>query len=92
MVKCLICNKWVDCVSPYLNNILCFKCLDSMCRYCYLYTSRYVALCPIHKIQFYDKIFDCHYCNKGYRWYLTYDLLHHCQIPIKNKYMNVNVL
>ena len=100
MGKCFYCKyettrKWYNCFDIY-NIHMCLCCDDMRCRLCQeLYISDYT--CYNNYCQKYDYPINlntgrCKRCG-----ILVMDgwarlILHHCTIPIKNKYMNVNVL
>ena len=83
-----------------MNQNICLYCNDEIlsktttckiCSVCYRifhnYSYKYLESFRCHEILYQV----CIYCNKIY--YFDNELIiHHCNIPIKNKYININIL
>ena len=102
---CILCKKIKNIeegrvLTRYRNAFICDFCYtkyhyiifgyDNTCMIC---LESNLENTPEH-IELYHELklssHDCKYCDKIV--IIGYDYKHHCNIPIKNKYMNVNVL
>ena len=84
---CFYCNNEGICciISDDLSISLCHECvIYKMCLGCMNPIIRPYLFCEDCRTKL---IRACCLCNKCY-----YTCLHHCNIPIKNKYMNINIL
>ena len=91
MVKCLYCNSFIN---YQISDLVCVDHLWHICYWCFCIHSQHLQtykgcskLCEF-KLFIHDKrnhVDKCELCG-------TFGIIHHCAIPIKNKYMNVNVL
>lgn len=73
-----------------MNNIpVCFHCINSML---WMLKDKYEYIFDKNHMNFRKDIkrFMCKYCD--WRTEQLDSSLHHCIIPMKNKYMNINVL
>ena len=92
MKICLYCNNDME-VYLYNNIILCYNHQAFICNSCLCINNSMLKfregcskLCQL-KLSIYGKRkynYKCNLCQKR-------ALLHHCNIPMKNKYMNVNI-
>ena len=91
--KCFYCNKqwnymYDNLYDKYTQNICC-DCIATFCVSCYehIRKNEYNICKNCRKILKKHSRYNglCHYCN-------SYFYNHYCMIPIKNKYMNINVL
>ena len=93
MTKCLYCDSLIDTDTKYIicNNhwsYLCCSCF-CICHKRILFNEGCIQLCD-KKLSIINKYvnkyrFKCNLCG-------TIMAFHHCSIPIKNKYMNINIL
>ena len=106
MIKCFYNNKIKPFDGRYRDNL--YISFDYyLCRICnIIHNNKYKYCCEScriysKKIYIYDnywsKDYKCEICGKSFRMesnseYYTYSFCHYCVIPMKNKYMNVNVL
>lgn len=86
----------------YCDNISSYRCADiPSCRMClndgicFICGANKKCLCDgynnlFYNIHFQNWLVNCRYCN--YDPDKNYIYTHHCTIPMKNKYMNINVL
>ena len=84
MEKCFYCNKYSRDINIRYNLKICFKCSYNICLICHENTKHlYCKKCEI----IWDKCdLYCNMCD-------IYNIyIHNCIIPIKNKYMNINIL
>ena len=93
MKKCFYCNKCCEHVIGISR--LCYYCFLKTCYSCGIRINLYQCICKDCKTNIlykckrsYGECFICCFNNIKYGC----DILHHCVIPIKNKYMNINIL
>ena len=96
MEKCFYCNKNNYSIIKRYGLNICTRC----CGWCNDFKSNKCIVCHEKSMFLLDicskecqTIFNqrrnvqCYVCNK----YNVYNYIHHCNIPMKNKYMNVNI-
>lgn len=86
MIKCLCCNNNADC------GYYCDSHYDRRCKQCYVINNYLIdqyfcsIYCMKHSFIKHCYVFyGCKLCNSRM-------LAHCCHIPIKNRYMNINIL
>lgn len=84
--KCLNCNQ--NTIYPFnINNL--YYCTNCVYRIKSILESKYTTLLGSRTYGIYER---CNICGKFIKSPSYIITFHHCFIPIKNKYMNVNVL
>ena len=84
---CGVCNGYYldDFISEILGDYHCLNCL------CYMMRCKYCLVNPGKELSEKSILIRKYEIEKLIKLYNFHTIPHHCIIPIKNKYMNINI-
>ena len=89
--ECYYCDCYIYDLMYTIDSVnYCTKCFNEQvrCEYC---SARVIGRPYDEKESIYDKYYDTIIIDPSIKLDELHNIRHHCNIPIKNKYMNINI-